>query len=354
MKKTITLLMILCLIISSFSFAEPQVKIFTHPEIGEQMTVGFENGNRPYFQIYGYYYYRFMGVNDSYRGLQAIKDYNNIDAQINQSKAIKSILTDIEADKSIKSVSFFTGSNEINDIVKNLSIEEKIEFLDALYGFKGIDGYNKLEQNKEIKQVIEQLKENYFEYSVKINDIIYPFRAFMLYIEGEKLEDSYFERYSFVKSNDEWHLLNITREYTNEYKERSKYVHGLASIEKISTKDIVEATIGSNIDFKTTKNEFSKLIESKINNNSVTIKDDEIFGLYTDSTYEFDNDTLSKITYTFANLESYYSCFISLYTRFTEPCIINNDGTMVWSTNDLLMTLSPVGAFPKLEITAIK
>lgn len=354
MKKIITLILILTLAISSSVFAAPQEKIFTHPELGEQMTAGFENGNRPYFQIYGYYYYRFMGVTEQYRDLNAVADYKKINSQPSSRDAIKKIISSIENDKSIEKIFLLNNTDEFNEILKELDSDEKVDFISALYGFDGADGYEKLSAKYKDNPTISALKENYSEYNVKIENKIYPFRVLKIkVVKDKKNNDSYFENYSFVKTEDEWRLLNITHEYTNEYKERSKYVHGLASLEPTSAKDIVESLIGD-ITFKTTKNEFSKMLETKINEDSVTLKDDEVFGLYTYSTYTFKNDVLDKITYTFANLESYYSCFISLYTRFTEPCEIKEDGTMIWSTNELLIKLTPNEPNPTLEITTIK
>lgn len=357
-KKLIAILltMVILFSVTAIVHAFPSSAIFTHPEIGEQMTVGFEPST-PFFQIYGFYYYRFMGIQEPYRGLTVPQDLNVLDNAPDVYETLSTVFQNINKEKDtnlIQSIDYIGIADTLKEKLEALLPEEKAKAAQILFGFEGRDAYNMLLSFPGFTEDdVASLKTSYFDYSIRLNEKLLPFRVFMHYVEERDWDKSYFEKYSFVKIANSWKLLHITREYTNSYKERSKYIHGyLGSNPEDASRIHDDLLLGAALGMDKS-DILSAVPKAKKQGNKISF-DTELFFIPAKAEFIFKNDKLMGASYSLEGLESYYSLFISLYMRYIDPVAINENGDMIWSLNDVVISLNYNDANPTISIEHIK
>ncbi len=319
---------------------------FTHPEIGEYMTVRINDGSAN-FEIYGFTYYDVPKYGYSHRGLKV----NNIDL-INESNAdyetaVNKIFESLDGryERFPVPEKFALGGmlEPYTDRILALSEAERADALKALAGFNGKEGYDALLNYEGFtEEDIALLKEKHIDFTARIRNNIYPYRVLQLYFEEEGDYEYYNERYAFVKTKmRDWVLIRVAREYNVPYSQRTPYIHGMSGSDP---KDLeapnAEASQGLSFDtdFKTALEKTNGAPNKK--GTSITVKDSQIYRIPADVTYYFSDDNLYKITYKFSDRAAFFSAFVSLYVRYYDPLIITLNGETSWFLEDMIISLN--------------
>lgn len=82
--------------------------------------------------------------------------------------------------------------------------------------------------------------------------------------------------------------------------------------------------------------------------NTLRVDDIAVYRLPATIEYQFSNDKLSGVTYTLRNIQSFFAAFISLYTRYSDPITVNENGDVTWSLNDMTISLNYIDESPTL------
>lgn len=326
---------------------------FTHPEIGEFLTIGFHE-HLPFYSIYDYIYYDMLDAKSEWRGMQsnALKLIHNKMPTLDQS--LEKVFDSVEGLTSDQApVDFlYTGIlDEYADALKQLSREDRIKAIKILAGFDGAKGYRQLTKLTGFESVdTEALAQNHQEFTVKVEKTKYPYRVLMFHVdEGNWVV--YNERYNYVKVSGKWKLARITREYTDDYRTRGKYLHGMSGSDPADILSANEEAM-SGLSFGMTLDEASQKVGVQATEKNLTLST-TIYRLPAQAEISFKNGKLVGFKYILENERAYYSAFISLYTRYSDPILVSEQ-EMTWSTNDLLITLSKGEGTPSISLEAYK
>lgn len=350
MKRLIGFLLAL-LLAAPAAFAQLPTGSFTHPEIGEFLSVFYVEG-MPRFSIYDYPYYEILDPGASYRGMEpGYRDRVEETSLSPEEVLTKVFLNSIEGE-----TMFYTGINaQYAAVLNELALENRVKAILLLNGFEGAQGYRQLSDlaGFDAKEM-QRLGESYQDYQVKIRDKVYPFRLLAMFFAGPDFQ----ERYSFIKTEQGWRLLFITKEYTDDYMARGSYIHGFTGsefqdIEEKKTETLLGTAFGME-EAQAAEAVRVFLGRETIDLQDGTISDAVIFRLPAQADFTFDSQGLSGIRYTFQGAEAYYSAFISLYTRFFDPVSIGADNRMCWSLNDVAYELIYDEVAPVLQIAPVR
>lgn len=340
-KRVVCLILVIFAVFSStVAIAEPTTSSFTHPELGEFLTIEYLNG-MPFFKIYDFMYYQVMDSAVAHREMVV----NQLDVVHNKMEKLDSSLNklfDSVENPSIedKEAVFSYGgiSADYSFQLEQMPREDRIRAIKLLNGFEGVKGYQKLLKIPFMEYAdVETLEAEHAEYSVKVGKTKYPYRVLMFHFsQGDWVE--YNERYCYLKVKGEWKLARIIREYTDDYSARGKYIHGLSgsmpeSMEETNAEALRGATWGMKPD------ELAALENTQIDSQELVIEDTVLYRLPATLTYIMKNKKLTEIEYTLQSNQAYYSAFISLYTRYSDPITVNEQGDMSWSLNDMTISL---------------
>ncbi len=352
MRKFFSALLAIALLLSVSPFAHAQSGGFTHPEIGELIEFYFTEG-MPSFTIYGFTQYKVMEPGTPYRGIRSSgtrlihggmdtldrsleRMFNSLDGQSKEPKPIVFDYTDVLEDYAYQ--------------LGLLPIKERVKAIRLLAGFDGVEGYEKLLDIEGFESIdVQKLTSEHRDFSVDKNGKTYPYRVLMFYIEEDDWEQIYYERYGYIQMNGEWRLGRITKEYFSEYRQRIKYLHGLADTDiSALTKAYAEVMRSSN--WNMAPNEVAALESGTVEGNQVIVKDTNIFRLPATLTYSFTDSWLSSVEYKFDSAQAYFSAFVSLYIRYYDPVTIGENGDMSWSLPDVIITLTHNDVAPTITV----
>lgn len=336
----------LCVFAFALSGVSARTSSFTHPEIGEYMTVSINDSNAN-FEIYAFTYYNVPSNNYSHRGLKVnntdLINKNNADYETAVNKIFESLDGRYERFPAPKKFALGGVLEKYTDRILALDETDRAAALKALAGFDGKDGYDALINYEGFTESdIEELKENHIDFTARIRKNIYPYRVLQFYFEEEGDYEYYNERYAFVKTKmRDWVLIRVAREYNVPYAERTPYVHGMSGS---NPKDLEqpnnEASQGLSFDtdFETALEKTKGTPNKK--GTSITVKDSEIYRIPADVTYYFSDDNLYKVSYKFSGGSAYFSAFVSLYVRYYDPLIITLNGETSWFLEDMIISLN--------------
>lgn len=343
MKKKISSALIMLLVLSMVSGANAAAgsSSFTHPELGEFLTIQFTNGV-PSFSIYGFTYYEVVDPLTPYRGM-------NVNAMDLVHKGMPALEDSLN--KLLDSVEGLTGDevpfdfvyagmlDEYTEALESLPREERVKALRLLGGFDGKKGYKKLKNIAGFEDVdVAYLEESHVEFTVRVGNKTYPYRVLMFHFSQEDWVE-YNERYCYLKVGEAWKLARITKEYTDDYSARGSYIHGLSGSDPMMMEEVnFEVMRGSG--FGMARADVEALENVKAQDGSITVDDTTVFRLPAKAEYVFKSGKLTHLEYTLRNVQSYYAAFISLYTRYSDPTTINENSDVVWSLNDRTITLN--------------
>lgn len=335
MKRTWAIVLSMMLMMSFLTVhAEERHASFSHPEVGEYMTVDIVD-EIPSFQIYGFTYYKFFSPLKTHRGLYANQPEVFSDKLADVDTALRSLFDSVEGriTDSAPVVTFeYTGAQEAyQDALDALDVENRVAAMKILGGFNGEDGYGALKAIPGFENAdIDELRAGYRDHYQVVDGARYPYRVLTFAFEEEKWEEAYAERYHFLQKDGRWLLVRTVKEYGSEYPERPEYLHGAMGAEEENldapmremaqgfswgaSKDEVEAGLGLTADGADIKN-----VEAVLYRLPVT------------ADFHFENGRLQSITYTLKNEQSYYSAFVSTYMRLIDPARVDENGDMLWN-----------------------
>ncbi|MDI9521026.1 MAG: hypothetical protein QM308_07755 [Bacillota bacterium] len=339
MKKLLALALALVLALASLS-ALALGMTFTHPEVGEPMTIGYVN-DMPFFKIYGFTYYQIVDPQTPYRGLLTNPAEPDFAKMPDLDTAINAMLDSAEGkDGGVPPLVFVTtGALEsYQAYLEELSREDKVKALKLLNGFGGAEGYAELASIPGFEEEdFSEFSDNYVEFTVRIGEELYNYRVMQFYVEEKDFHEYYFERYNFIEVDGVWRLLRLTKEYADVTAEREAYVHGLTGYSLETAYDnnhdaLMDLVWGDSL-------ENALGIEgAEEENGQVVIKDGTVFRIPAKITFQFE-DGLNRVEYVFNNELSFYAAFISLYNRYADPVMVMKNGDMTWSNNDTFLHL---------------
>lgn len=359
MKKN--LIFSLCLIVAVVqclsAFAGAQTANFSHPEVGEFMTVVFDRQSA-HFEIYDFTYYLIIDMEKPYRGIMvkapglASSDNPSFDEVTNR------VLDTAEGKDGypvLNSFSLYGAVKEYDEALAALNREDKVKALRILNGFDGADGFDALQTIPGFENVsIDELKAKYLDYYVTIGGIRYPYRTQGFFFEEDDWYEYYNEKYSFVQMEGEWRLIRITKEYSDEYKQRSPYVHGLSG----STPDMVAKTNEEalrSVAWGMSKEEAAGVLAASAAGDRIELTEQKLYRLPCRAEFIFDAEQkLDSVRYTFDSAQAFYSAFVSLYIRYFDPVVLDEQGNMQWFQNDMLIDLTYDDHAPTLTFARLK
>lgn len=353
MKRFICLLLVLLLLVPA-AMAQLPSGSFTHPEIGEFLTMNFADG-MPFFSIYDFLYYQVQSPMQPYRGLTS--GYRDDISQAVLDPAY--VLTQVFSHPQEGEAMYYTGINARYAAGLNqLPLEQRVQAMLSLNGFEGAEGQQALLAYPGFEGLAEETSAGDFQqFQVQIGDMVYPYRLLSLMFKAGD-HQQFHERYSFVKTQQGWRLLFITQEYTDDYMARGNYIHGTtgAMLADIQQKK-QEAMLGTA--FGMQQAEAQTAMAEALSNDNISLVDGALgeavlFRLPAKAAFTFEKEGLSAIQYSFTGAEAYYSIFLSLYTRFSDPVSISQDGRMRWSLNDVVMELVYDQVTPTLSMWPVK
>lgn len=356
MKKAIALSLVLISLFSYTLGALADGLTFTHPEVGEILTVDFTN-HIPCFDIYGYSFYRFVPPEAIYRGMNVNATPLLNDSMKTYEESMQLFFDSVEGrgeETPPVAVEYCGVAKDYAEALNALSPEERITAIRLLCGFEGKAGFKELKKISGFEDVdIASLENGYFDYSVDIEGKKYEYRMIAFHIEEENFDEYYYERYAYVKVDKTWKLARIIKEYNDEYKQRSPYTHGFSGSDPEMLADIYAETLrGTSWGMKS--KDVAKLEGVKAAKNQLTLEGQTIFRLPTTLTYEFTKDKLSAVHYRFDNLFSFYSAFVSMYIRYRDPIEVKENGNITWCLNDTVIELAYDEATPVLTFRPAK
>lgn len=356
MKKILALLGVLCLLVSLAAPAlasEPLESVFTHPEVGEIMKVSFNEG-MPYFMIYGYVYYQLMPPSLDYRGLKVNQTPLINDRMPSLAQSLDALFQGVKAQMDEKVLVTFEYKGIMEEYAKELEAlgaEDRIKAIRILNGFDGVKGFKALKEIPGFENVdLDALKDSYRDYFVQVNGKKMEYRLLNFYFEEVEWDKCYFEHYCYLKVGKDWKLARITKEYTGEYRQRANYLHGMAGAlpeNLIETNSELMQMAEWKMPMEDVENIKGAYKEGKL----VKIDDVTIFRIPASLSFGFKGNKLSKVEYSFQNVQSFYSAFISLYIRYIDPIEVDEKGNMAWYTNDMKIQLNYDAQKPTMLIT---
>lgn len=361
MKISRFIAFVLCVILfSSNVLAEeslPRAGSFTHPEVGEFMTIEIDN-HLASFQIYGFTYYRIIPYEEPYRGLlvnapMLIND-NNATLEQSLNNVFDCVDGTMEGYAPLISFSYTGFAQQFEAQLNALSREDRIKALRILGGFDGKEGYQAINQLPGFENVdISTMSEQYQEFYVQVGGVRYPYRVMMFFFEEEDWYEYYNERYHYIHIDNEWKLVRITKEYSDEYSQRSKYIHGMEgsdpSLVVDTNNEALRATAwGMSID------EVSKRLNVQADGETITLEKNHLYRVPADLSFHFSENKLDEIVYAFSDEQQYFSIFVSLYIRYFDPTEIDADGDITWYQNDMRISLTYDESAPTLTFSPIK
>ncbi len=359
-NKRFVIFLLSIILLSSFAFtmsAEVGTGSFTHPEVGEFMTIHVGNQLAD-FEIYGFTYYRVIPYEESYRGLWVNAPELINDKNASFSEALNAIFDSAEGKAQghapIVSLEYTGYAKQYSEVINALNRDERIKALRILNGMDGAEGYQGLKDIPGFETVdVTTMQNQYQEYKIRIDGEEYPYRVLMFFFEEEDWYEYYNERYHFVQIDGDWRLIRITKEYSDEYNQRSKYIHGFEGLDFGLIDDTnFEALRGTK--WGMSLEEVSALVKTKdIEPDAILLKNEQIYRVPTDLTFHFTDNKLDSVTYVFHDEQQFYSIFVSLYIRYFDPATISADGSMTWCQNDLDITLSYDGSTPTLTFSPV-
>lgn len=327
---------------------------FTHPEVGEFMTITILDGAAN-FEIYGFTYYSIVDPARPYRGMAVNQLQLLNDRNVGFEESMQLMLDTVEGKEGYPALSLFEARGEAlpyNEQLKALGREEKIKALRILNGFDGPEGFEALRSIPGFEKAdVDALAERYIDYDVTIDGVRYPYRAQVFYFEEEgDWYQCYNEKYGYVKVDGQWKLIRITKEYADQYKQRTPYIHGVSgSMPEMLLETNDEAMRGTV--FGMQLGEAESILGVSAADGGITLTDEKLYRLPAKARFSFENEQLSQVEYTFDNVQSFYSAFISLYIRYFDPVTLDEDGNMTWCQNDMTVSLRFDTEAPTLTFT---
>lgn len=324
------------------AFAGADTANFSHPEVGEFMTVWIVDGYA-YFEIYGFTYYSILDPATPYRGMYVNQLQLLNERNVNFDKSVELLMGTID-NPDYPALSEFTcggAASAYNEQISKLDLADKIKALRIINGFDGLQGFDQLKTIPGFEQAdINALKDTYIDYYVTIDGVRYPYRAQVFFFEErDDLNEYYNEKYGYVFADGEWKLIRITKEYADEYKQRSPYIHGISgSMPDMLQETNDEAMRGTR--FGMSLSEAEQVLGIQAKDGVITINEDKLYRLPCKAVFRFENEQLSKVEYEFDNSQCYYSAFISLYIRYNDPVTLNRNGDMTWCQNEMTLQLN--------------
>lgn len=355
MKRILVLALAFILLISTNSFAALLSKGFTHPEVGEYLTVQIDACS-PSFDIYGFTFVTFPPSSERYRGsyvnLLSICSSAYSDARTGLTNILRSVEGEFGYAKPIL-FEYRGPESEFTEQLNALELNDKVEALLLLNGFEGVEGYQKLAQSGLLGEDIDfsDFINAYRDYEVVLFDECYPYRVMSFYFdEGDDAAIEYYtERYHFLKIKEEWKLFRVVKEYSSYYVERKVPIYGLSFLEDPSTIDYnfyFEPLLGFNWgdDIQKVETELGLTAEK----HQIVIEDSELYRLPAKAILKFTDGKLSSITYQFDVVESYYASYLSSYLRYYDPIYVDNDLNMYWCNDAFDIKLNYHSSSPSI------
>ena len=350
-KMTVKVVSVLLVCFTLIGISESTIVLagFTHPEIGEFIVFLNEN-DKPFFTIYDFVQYKIMSPSSNYRGI----DLTNNKKMPSFESSMDTFFDSIEGKSEEPIPVVFEYEGVLAEYAYNfesLSREDRIKAMRLMAGFDGVKGFASLKKITGLEEFdISYLEDTYEEYTIDISGKSYPYRILMFYIEEEDWQESYYERYAYIKDGRNWKLKQITKEYSGEYRQRNKYIHGLsgnmiADYEKVIHDELRGNTWFSSIDdIAGRENVLSE-------GNKILVQDTSIFRLPAELTYTYNKKQwLSSIEYRLQSDEAFYSAFISLYMRYYDPTD-SSENRFTWSLPDTLIELYYEDNVPMIRFT---
>lgn len=318
---------------------------FTHPEIGEPLTITFEHG-MPLFKIYGFTYYQVMDPTVPYRGL-ALNQTPLPRADLpTAGEVFTAFFTSLAGQEA--SYSYPGALAPFAQALEALPLEDRVDALLKLNGLEGQDGYARLMELPGFKgDALTDLAKQYAPFTVNIAGQRYPFRALQLRVDEGTAHEFYLERYNFIELEGAWRLVRAVREYADEYDQRA-YIHGVTGYSENLVYAAGYELLREN-DWGQSRDEVRQFERDAAGEDELLVAGVELFRIPADVTYRFEQDGLVSLRYQFGNRQAYYSALISLYMRFGDPVEVLEDGTVTWCTNDTLIRLHFDKEAPALE-----
>lgn len=326
---------------------------FTHPEVGEPMSIGYVNA-MPYFSIYGFIYYQMVNPAEPYRGLKSNQAVLDAGAMASAQEALNAIFDSVEGKDGGTPPALFayTGAAEpYSEQLDALERGDKIKAVLLLNGFSGAEGYDDMGRVPGFEEEdLSELKELYTDFYARVGGEVYPYRVIQFYAEEQDATEYFFERYNFIMMDGEWRLLHITREYAEMTSERETYIHGMAGYTLETAHDTIYTALWDFTWGEAVKDDV--IAQGAVEDgNAYKITDTMMFRVPCDAAFTFDGEELDSITYSFKNAQSYYSAFISMYTRLADPITVSDNGDMSWSLNDTYFQLKYDKEAPSLQVS---
>lgn len=338
--KAIKALSLLLVMMTLVSGAEPVLENlagFTHPEIGEFIVFLRERG-APYFTIYDFVQYKLMPSSLPYRGI----DLSNSKKLPDVEASMNSFFDSVEGKSAEPVPVVFEYQGVLADYyyyLDSLPRESKIRAIQLMSGFDGRKGYAELKKIPGLEDLdTSYLEETYEDYTVRISGKEYPYRILMFYMEEDDWQESYYERYAYIKVGKQWKLVQIAKEYASEYRQRNSYIHGLAGQRRSDYDQIVHDAFRG-LTWYSSADEAAAAENVATDGKTISVDSASVFRLPAQLKYTYGKKGwLSSIEYTFEKSQSFYSVFVSLYMRYYDPTETLTDGYS-WSLPDTLIEL---------------
>ena len=350
-KMTLKVVSVLLVCFTLIGISESTIVLagFTHPEIGEFIVFLNEN-DKPFFTIYDFVQYKIMSPSSNYRGI----DLTNNKKMPSFESSMDTFFDSIEGKSEEPIPVVFEYEGVLADYAYNLdslSKEDKIDAIRLMAGFDGVKGFASLKKIPGLEDFdISYLEETYEDYTIDISGKSYPYRVLMFYIEEEDWQESYYERYAYIKDGRNWKLIQITKEYSSEYRQRNKYIHGLSGYIAADYDQIVHDALRGNTWFSS-KEDVAGMENTVIGGDKIIIQKASIFRLHDELTYTYNKKQwLSSIEYRLQNNDAFYSAFISLYMRYYDPTD-SSENRFSWSLPDTLIELYYEDNMPVIRLT---
>ncbi len=352
MRRTAAGLLAIALLVASTTGASALGKTFTHPEIGEPLTVGFVD-TMPRFKIYGFTYYVIPGHSEPMRGLLANLPSTVHDSMPTLDDTLGQIFLSAREGEAAGEYLSYSGEMALyQEALDALEMPEKIQAVRLLGGFEGAEGIDALSHMPGFDGAdLGHLIDGFSDFTVRVGDARYPWRVLQFYVEVPQDEEYFFERYGFLYLDGEWRLARTSREYADISDERSVYIHGVTGF-GLAPLDDIHYELMRDQYWGGAKADVMGAQGAGESGEGLLLKDTEIFRIPADAEFAFSESGLREITYRLRNDQSYYSAFISLFIRYADPVTVSENGDMTWSLNDTVITLTYDKKAPTLRVTS--
>lgn len=313
---------------------------FTHPEIGEPMTVSFVNG-MPQFKIYGFTYYQIVDPQTPYRGLTANRTPLIGEGMPGLEESVNQMLDSAEAASGREGLSFSAAgvAADYAEQLDRLPRGEKVRAILLLNGFSGPEGYTELQSIPGFEgEDFSGLADTYLIYTARVGERRYEYRVLPFSFEDAENHEYYVEWYAYLKVDGQWRLARIAREFADQFESRQLYVHGVAGFGLEPLYDVHYEAMRE-LEWGAPMDSVIGLEGAEADGNGVRISETALFRIPCSVSFAFAGGGLEGITYSLRNEQSYYSAFISLYMRYANPVTVSPEGDMTWSLNDTYIEL---------------